>query len=88
MNSREDVLDQRYNILGARNLSGLPETFVFTAEYDMLREPGETFVSLLRKQGTSATGVRTLGMVHGFLSFNEFSGAARNHLIMASKLVG
>ncbi len=88
MNSREDMLDPRYNILGAGNLSGLPETVVFTAEYDMLRDPGETFVSLLRKQGTNATGVRALGMVHGFLSFHEFSLAARNHLIMASKLIG
>lgn len=88
MHSRSDLLDPRYNILGAGDLSGLPETFVFTAEFDMLRDQGETFVGLLRKQGTSATGVRALGMVHGFLSFYEFSAAARNYLIMASKLAG
>lgn len=87
LNSREELMDPRYNVLSG-NLAGLPETFVFTAEYDMLRDQGETFVSQLRKQGTSATGVRALGMVHGFLSFYEFSEAARNYLMMASKLVG
>lgn len=87
LNSREELMDPRYNVL-ASNLAGLPETFVFTAEYDMLRDQGETFVSQLRKQGTSATGVRALGMVHGFLSFHEFSEAAKNYLMMASKLIG
>lgn len=86
--SREDLLDPRYNILFTDDLSGLPETIVVTAEYDTLRDQGETFVSRLRSSGTPATGVRALGMVHGFLSFFNFSKAASNYLIFASKFIG
>ncbi len=88
MGSRQDLFDPRYNILGAEDLSGLPETFVFTAEFDMLRDQGETLVSRLRESGTEATGIRALGMVHGFISFYEFSKAANNFLTLSSKLVG
>ncbi len=88
INSREDLVDPRYNILGVDDLSGLPETFVFTAEFDMLRDQGETFVSKLNEQGTKATGIRALGMVHGFISFYEQSNSANNFLIMASRLMG
>lgn len=86
--SRQDLLDPRYNILSNPDLSNLPETFVFTAEYDMLRDQGETFVSRLRESGTKATGIRALGMVHGFLSFYEYSRAARNFLTLASGFLG
>ena len=86
--SREDLLDPRYNILGAEDLSGLPETLVITAEFDMLRDQGETFVSKLKEHGTKATGIRALGMVHGFISFYELSNSANNLLSLAARLMG
>lgn len=59
-----------------------------TAEFNSLSDQGETFVSKLRVQGVTATGVRALEMMYGFVSLFELSPAARNILIMASKLVG
>ena len=88
MSSPSDLLDPRFSILGAEDLSNLPETVVFTGEYDPLRDQGETFVSKLNANGTKATGIRGLGMVHGFISFFEYSNAARNLLIMGSELLG
>lgn len=83
-----DFMHPFFSVQTADSLSGLPETMVFTAEFDSLRDQGETFVSKLRAQGVTATGVRALGMMHGFVSLFEFSPAARDFLIMVSKLVG
>lgn len=88
MNSMSDLASPFFSVLNSGNFSGFPETLIFTAEFDPLRDQGETFLSKLRANGTNATGIRALGMIHGFVSFFEFSGAARNYIIMASKLVG
>lgn len=88
MNSPVDLISPDFAVLNAGNLSGLPETIIFTAEYDPLRDQGETFLSKLRSSGTQATGIRALGMIHGFVSFFGISRSARNYLLMASGLVG
>lgn len=88
MNSEADLINPHFSVLNTEDLSRLPETLVFTAEFDPLRDQGETFVSRLKESGNRATGIRALGMVHGFISFFEFSSSARNFLIMGSKLMG
>lgn len=86
--SPSDLLNPYFSILGVGDLSNLPETLVFTAEFDPLRDQGETFVSRLKASGTKASGIRALGMIHGFISFFEFSGSARDFLVMGSKFIG
>lgn len=88
VNTMSDLADPFFSVLSAGKLSGFPETIIFTAEFDPLRDQGETFLAKLRAGGTKATGIRALGMIHGFVSFFEFSEAARNYLMMAASLVG
>lgn len=88
MPSLAELANNYFSVQTVADLSGLPETLVFTAEFDPLRDQGETFVTKLRAAGVKATGIRTVGMIHGYVSFFEFSGAARNSFTMAAKMIG
>lgn len=88
MNRMEDVFNPYFSPLLHPNLKGLPETIVITAEYDPLRDQGETFVSRLRKSGVEATGFRALGLIHGFINYTGISMAAENTVNMIWSLAG
>lgn len=51
--------------LFAEDLSGLPPTFVMTAEFDMLRTEGEQYAERLRRAGVPVTDRRYAGALHG-----------------------
>ncbi len=53
----------------AKNLDGLPETFLITAEYDVLRCDGERFAKRLIDSGVRTTYRRYHGNLHGFVHF-------------------
>lgn len=76
-----------YPILYSR-ISEMPESIIITAEYDVLRDQGETFASLLKRNSVEATGIRALGMIHGFLGYVKFSTAAKNVLDMVAFATG
>ncbi len=84
----QDMLSPYLSPLTFGQLSGMPESIVLTAEYDTLRDQGETFVSALKKNSVEATGIRALGMVHGFLTYIKISKNARGILEMVSSLIG
>ncbi len=63
--------------LFADDLSGLPRTFVLTAEFDPLRDEGEAYAERLRQAGVTVTTSRYDGMIHGFYGFDSIFDAAK-----------
>lgn len=65
----------------AERLEGLPPTHLITAEYDVLRDEGETLARRLAQAGIPVTHRRYEGMLHGFVHFaGAFDAAAEASL--------
>ena len=47
------------------NLSGLPDCFIATCEFDPLRDQGEAYGDALRAKGVRVTSKRYDGLIHG-----------------------
>lgn len=91
LNDVSEILNPYYSVfLGdiQNGLSGLPEAIILTAEFDSIRDQAESYLSKLRKAGVKATGIRTLGMTHGFARYTHEVPAADNIMVMVWSLVG
>lgn len=88
LSCKEDALNPYASPILA-NLQNLPPALIATAEYDPLRDEGELYGALMRKQGSSAVVVRYNGMIHGFLNMYPFVEAGKELIAQISaKIAG
>ena len=60
-------------MLLTKNLSNLPPAFIFTAEYDPLKDEGRKYAERLKEAGNEVTYKDYGGMIHGFISMPKMS---------------
>jgi len=65
---KERMLDPYFNPLLADDLSRLPMSYVFTCEYDVLRDEGILYVNRLKEAGNDVTHFHADIGFHGVLS--------------------
>jgi acetyl esterase len=75
LTTEDEKLDPLVSPLLEPDLSGLPRTFIITAEYDALRDEGEEYGQRLAAAGVPTTVKRYDGMIHEFLR-HPFDDAA------------
>jgi acetyl esterase len=73
LNDRSEAEDFRAAPLKAKSLAGLPQAFVVTAEYDVLRDEGQAYARRMQQEGVDVTHVFAEGMNHSFAcAIDEF----------------
>jgi len=74
---RGKMLNPYFSPLMADDVSGLPMSYVFTCEYDLLRDEGLLYVYRLKEAGNDVTSVNAELGIHGVISMAEQFPEAR-----------
>ena len=69
-------------------LAATPPAMVITAEFDPLRDEGDTYAARLADNGVPTSHVRFSGMIHGFVSMADFIDDGRSAVAMAAAALG
>lgn len=64
----KDVENMYAAPIKAKDVSGLPQAYIITAEYDPIRDEGEEYALKLQESGVDVKLTRYNGLCHGFLS--------------------
>ncbi|BAH05481.1 alpha/beta hydrolase [Clostridium kluyveri] len=70
---KEDRINSYASPLLAKNFKGLPDTLIITAEFDPLRDEGETYAEKLKEAGVKVAVTRYKSVTHGFLLMNQIT---------------
>lgn len=73
-----DFMHPEASPLFRNDFAGLPRVHIITAEYDPLRDEGETLFARMTQQGVKCTAQRYLGVIHGFFQLGGISQTAHN----------
>ena len=73
--------------LRAAEQTGLPPTFITTAEYDVLQSEGLAYARALAENGIEMTLHEAAGMAHGFLRQHNFVPEADATLALAARAI-
>ncbi len=76
--NRDDCHNPNVSPLFAKDLIGLPPTFLFTAEYDPLLDDGRKYAELLSASGVDVLYKEYPGMIHGFFNLPYVGGVSMN----------
>lgn len=64
--SKEETADPRINLVGRKDLSGLPAATLVLAQIDPLRSEGETYAEKLKAAGVKVDVIKVDGVTHEF----------------------
>ena len=68
---KDKLLNPYFSPLVAQRLDGLPLTYIFTSEYDPLRDDGFLYANRLRNSGIQVEHANADIGIHGFLMFYD-----------------
>lgn len=71
-----DILDPNFSPLLAADLTNMPPAYIFTAEYDPLKDEGKAYSDKLKSAGNEVIYKEFGGMIHGFFNMPKFAKSA------------
>ncbi|WP_264405208.1 alpha/beta hydrolase [Vibrio owensii] len=86
-NNEPKVLSEPDLNLMSADYRGLPSTTIITAEFDPLRDEGETLCELMLAHGVEVNCERYSGVIHGFFQLSGVSESAKRCIASISKQI-
>lgn len=72
----EDILNPNFSPLLADDLENMPPAFIFTAEYDPLKDEGKAYADKLKAAGNKVVYKDFGGMIHAFINLPRIANTA------------